>query len=505
MNLTKPLLIHVWSNSIFIMKISKSFLSVFLSVVLSFSLGATGANASTTISTDITTGGALTVNGSATLGDDVADIITVNGYLTQARIGTGSTFAHIGTVGADELGVEGASEFDGIAWFDGQLQASSTALVGGLLTAYGGLTSGSNIVSDTDSTDSLGSTAVRWASTFSDAFTGNTITLDGATGVNELRLVTNLADAFSIEDTAGDLIVIDTSTGAQRVTITPATTITGLLTLSNRVTVPAGYGLDVASAGILNLGTTTANRIYIGNISATTTILGNITIGAEKTIDVESEGALYIGTSTANAITIGKSGITTTFPGDLTVSGTFSPAQTAATSFVVGGGYGSSGSTLSDAGNISANGNLIVDGTSLLTGLTTMVQASSTRFSVSDTAYFGGNATSTFNSEGALVMQNGETISNAVDGIITIGGIASIANASTTYFSSSNNLMVNGRATTSSTGVVGPGWYQTAGPTCDASNEGGMIWSKTTKTICVCDGVSAWVAATSTEGAACSL
>ena len=48
---------------------------------------------------------------------------------------------------------------------------SSTLGVTGLLTATAGITSGSNIVSDTDSTDSLGSTGVRWANLWVDAIT----------------------------------------------------------------------------------------------------------------------------------------------------------------------------------------------------------------------------------------------------------------------------------------------------------------------------------------------
>lgn len=70
--------------------------------------------------------------------------------------------------------------------------------------------------------------------------------------------------------------------------------------------------------------------------------------------------------------------------------------------------------------NISTGGTLAVTGASTLTGLTSMIQASSTRFSVHDTAYFGGTATSTFTSAGVLSLQNGETISNATDNTIAI-------------------------------------------------------------------------------------
>lgn len=54
--------------------------------------------------------------------------------------------------------------------------------------------------------------------------------------------------------------------------------------------------------------------------------------------------------------------------------------------------------------NISTAGTLSVTDASTLTGLTSMIQASSTRFSVHDTAYFGGTATSTFSSAGALTL-----------------------------------------------------------------------------------------------------
>ena len=71
-----------------------------------------------------------------------------------------------------------------------------------------------------------------------------TVTFNGATGANEIRLPTNLADALSIEDDApGDLIVIRTSTGSQSVTITPATTVTGLLTSAGGVTLSGAVDL----------------------------------------------------------------------------------------------------------------------------------------------------------------------------------------------------------------------------------------------------------------------
>lgn len=42
----------------------------------------------------------------------------------------------------------------------------------------------------------------------------DTLVFDGATGTNEIQIPTNLADALSLESTAGDVFYIDTSTGA---------------------------------------------------------------------------------------------------------------------------------------------------------------------------------------------------------------------------------------------------------------------------------------------------
>src|SRR3989338_794830 len=110
---------------------------VTIAATISLFLVVSVVQATTTISTDVTTQGALSVTGAstltgavttagaATLGDAVGDSVTANAYFTQLRIGTGSTFGNIGDVGADELGVEGAMEVDGIAYLDGAVYASS--------------------------------------------------------------------------------------------------------------------------------------------------------------------------------------------------------------------------------------------------------------------------------------------------------------------------------------------------------------------------------------------
>jgi len=76
------------------------------------------------------------------------------------------------------------------------------------------------------------------------------ITFTGATGVNVLTIPTNLADALSVVDSAGDLIVFRTTTGSQSISITPAVNVTGLVTLSGGLTGGVdGTGIDVILYG----------------------------------------------------------------------------------------------------------------------------------------------------------------------------------------------------------------------------------------------------------------
>lgn len=124
-----------------------------------------------------------------------------------------------------------------------------------------------------------------------------------------------------------------------------------------------------------------------------------------------------------------STGGTLSVTGASTLTGLTSMIQASSTRFSVHDtAYfgGTATTTINSAGNVSVAGTLSVTGASTHTGLTSMIQASSTRFSVFDTAYFGGTATSTFSSTGALTLkadltlQNDETISNSTDGTITL-------------------------------------------------------------------------------------
>ena len=117
-----------------------------------------------------------------------------------------------------------------------------------------------------------------------------------------------------------------------------ATTIGNNITTGGTVaaleaTVTAAYGLDTAAAGQLNIGTSTATAIRIGDTGVTTTNAGaltvtgattlsstlgvtglatfsnNITVPAAYGLDTAAAGVLNIGTTTATTINIGKAGV----------------------------------------------------------------------------------------------------------------------------------------------------------------------------------------------------
>ena len=76
------------------------------------------------------------------------------------------------------------------------------------------------------------------------------VIFSGTTGQSEVVVQTNLADALSVKDSAGDLIVICTTTGSQSITFTPLITGSKIQTTATAVTATAN-GLD---AGIIPVG-----------------------------------------------------------------------------------------------------------------------------------------------------------------------------------------------------------------------------------------------------------
>ncbi len=129
------------------------------------------------------------------------------------------------------------------------------------------------------------------------------------------------------------------------------------------------------------------------------------------------QAATTIGTNISTDGTVSVTGLSTLGNASSTQLSVFNNAYfgaTATSSFSSTGAltltnaltYG--GITLSNA--VTGTGNMVLSASPTLTGLTSLGQASTTLFSNTDTAYFGGTATSTFSSAGALTIAGGTAI-----------------------------------------------------------------------------------------------
>ena len=188
--------------------------------------------------------------------------------------------------------------------------------------------------------------------------TSNNGAITTGTGLFTVGGNLKIPGAYSLDVTsAGQLNLGTTTANAVRLASTNVTTtvagplaVTGTTTLSNNITVPAAYGLDVASAGQLNIGTTTANAVRLASTHVTTTVAGplavtgtttlsnNVTVPAAYGLDTAAAGQLNIGTTTANAVRISRSNMMTTVAGPLTVRGwtTITTSNTATSTLIVG-------------------------------------------------------------------------------------------------------------------------------------------------------------------------
>jgi hypothetical protein len=160
------------------------------------------------------------------------------------------------------------------------LTVTDAALVTGVLTttatqvATGGITSGSDIISDTDSTDSLGSTGVRWLKGWFDTLTAGTLTVgsgsvtdsSGAISFGDENLTTTGivtaagTSVFTNLDISGD-IDVDGTTNLDVVDVD------GAVNFAADVTFADGADIITASAGTsqtLEQGSTQVTAIESG-------------------------------------------------------------------------------------------------------------------------------------------------------------------------------------------------------------------------------------------------
>jgi len=263
------------------------------------------------VDVNATVAGTLGVTGIATFTDNIiigdgktigstsdVDAITIaaNGQLTltQTLIGTALDIS-------GDIDVDGVTNLD-VVDIDGAVNMATTALVTGVLTttatqvATGGITSGSNIVSDTDSTDDLGTTSVRWANLFVDGITAtDQITATGFTGTLDGILGSGAAAAATVTslNTSGvvnlNLTTDSTSSTSGALIVDGGVGVAKKLFVGTDLDVNGTTNLDVVDIdGAVNMATT-ALVTGVLTTTAATVFNGGFASNADSTMGTDKK------------------------------------------------------------------------------------------------------------------------------------------------------------------------------------------------------------------------
>jgi hypothetical protein len=216
-----------------------------------------------------------------------------------------------------DIDVDGTSNLD-IVDIDGAVNMATTALVTGVLTttatqvATGGITSGSNIISDTDSTDSLGSTTVRWLKGWFDTLTAGTLTIGGGTITDSSGAITFGNENLVTTGTLGSgALTATTGTFSGDVSVGGTALISDSTThdvLSIGVATGASHGQAIK---LINSGSTNfqiSSNYQVGNSFAISrsTAAGGTTFTNNDFIIDSSGNATFAGSLTAQDTIIGS-------------------------------------------------------------------------------------------------------------------------------------------------------------------------------------------------------
>jgi len=155
------------------------------------------------------------------------------------------------------------------------------------LDISGGITSGSDIISDTDSTDSLGSTTVRWLKGWFDTLTAGTLT----------------AGSGSVTDSSGAISFGDENLSTTGTLASGTLDVTGAATLDGKIIVGNSGGVSVPSASTGIIGAAANAGLILG--------------GSGTTDDVR-----IVNKALTNVITIPTGTTSVVMSGDLAVAGT---------------------------------------------------------------------------------------------------------------------------------------------------------------------------------------
>lgn len=185
-------------------------------------------------------------------------------------------------IGADNIGMSlGGSKI--IDYGTTGMAVTGTFSCSGLMTLTGGAVSGGDIISDTDSTDSLGSTGVRWAALWTDNITMGGV-YAGATGTFSNTLgVTGVLTATAGVVTGSDIISDTDST--DNLGSTTVRWLKGWFDTLTAGTLTIGAGSIVDSSGAIDFGDedlSTTGALGVGGLD----VAGVLTFGTETTLTV---------------------------------------------------------------------------------------------------------------------------------------------------------------------------------------------------------------------------
>jgi hypothetical protein len=141
---------------------------------------------------------------------------------------------------------------------DGNATVGGTLGVTGVLTttatqvATGGITSGSDIISDTDSTDSLGSTGVRWLKGWFDSLTAGTLTVGSG----------------SVTDSSGAISFGDENLTTTGIVTAAGTSVFTNLDISGDVDVDGTLETDALSIASTTITATAAELNYTDGVTS---------------------------------------------------------------------------------------------------------------------------------------------------------------------------------------------------------------------------------------------
>ena len=226
---------------------------------------------------------------------------------------------------------DATSGTDGSLQTDGGLSVAKAIYVGTTAKIIGVTTHGGNVVSDTDSTDDLGTTGVRWANLWVDAITmGGALTASGGgalTGTwSNLGVVTTVdINGGTVGGVTLDGTISGTPTWASNQAITLSTAAQANVTSLGTLTVLQVDNLNVnlntisATTGAINITPATGSAILL---DGTISVDAGVVTGATSITSTAFVGALTGNASGSSGSTTGNAATATALQTARTIGGT---------------------------------------------------------------------------------------------------------------------------------------------------------------------------------------